>query len=551
MRVTLGKRSERPIDITHRLDETFDVILTQELERDAFERVVEDIRLRVSNIDGMLTMLLGKTIAGTRWEICITEDDAFTGIGRLLFRGEIDAGSMKFDLRGEWMECTVFSLNRLFWDRAKTTRINRQFSDPEKSLVYAPLVFVLEREIGAGRRDSAGMPLFTGDLFGAIEMSDELASRQIRFYADAAGDNIVGNNGLYADLDFSTTVFDLLTAIGLYMNAECFVDCERDCLVIQKRCTVNNDRVNRGDPGAELSQRIVESGSDNSPALAWRPADDARYDYLYAAFEITRAPQPVYLGQVLSTATLLGTLAGGRYLTYYLTNLIGGYESAPSMPLRVYLQPNALLTGPGQNEMGSYHITLRIPAGTAATTGRRLYRTVAGSEDIVRLLAEFSGNASTAFEDVVSEQRNIPLPQEGFSSTAAWFSFDEETGRWNAPVLDCPAGVNEPAGKIFRILPELNFRNHNVPSIILPYDLYDVYAFFGKDNSFERIVALFDNLLMTVRMVECRVTGVNYRVGDTVSLFQNLIPGHSGVFVIKKASVNLTAEESTLELIAL
>jgi hypothetical protein len=63
MKITVGIRGDVGHDIIALLDENAKIILTQELERDAFERTVEDLTLRASNLNGFFSDLFRNAIA--------------------------------------------------------------------------------------------------------------------------------------------------------------------------------------------------------------------------------------------------------------------------------------------------------------------------------------------------------------------------------------------------------------------------------------------------------------------------------------------------------
>ena len=78
--------------------------ISSELERQAFQRVVEDVSLKFSNFDNYFTNLLSGATAQSRFVCRIKDVDTNT----VIFLGEIDNTSITFDVTDESVSFDVF-----------------------------------------------------------------------------------------------------------------------------------------------------------------------------------------------------------------------------------------------------------------------------------------------------------------------------------------------------------------------------------------------------------------------------------------------------------
>jgi hypothetical protein len=364
MKIILSIRGDMYHDITPLLDENAKIILTQELERDAFERTVEDLSLRASNIDGLFSDIFRNGTASTRFSVIVSEES------RTLFHGEVDNESIRFDARELWVEMNVFSMNHRFWDRAKSTRVMLSFTTEEQAKLTVSVKELLTRELGPDRVETGNRPLFYDDMFSSFSIAAEYENRQIRFYTDT-DDSQIGNNGKYANLASSTTVYDLLTAMSVYYNAEFFINPETEALTMRRRLSANPVIY-------DINDRILDDAKIEVLFL-----DRNKYDYIYTMFAVTEAPVPVFDrfgSNTAGTEFLLHVNPSGKekIFKYFLTCFINDVESAPSGPLMIAVPPTKIWT----DDLGTAHVqasdvVLTIPEGYPGTEKRFLYRTEA------------------------------------------------------------------------------------------------------------------------------------------------------------------------------
>ncbi|MFI5250794.1 MAG: hypothetical protein ACHQQQ_00055 [Bacteroidota bacterium] len=637
MKITLGIRGDLRRDITPLLDEDSKIILMQELERDAFERTVEDLTLRASNMDGYFTEIFRYGTASTRYEVTVSEEM------RTLFRGEIDNESIRFDAKELWVELNVFSMNHRFWDRAKRTRVNLCFTPDEKSIITMGVKELILRELSSGRVDAENQPLFQGDMFSDFTIADQYAYRQIRFYADT-DDSLIGNNGKFANLDPSTTIFDLLTAMSVYYNAEFFINPETEEFTMNRRLSPTGHQGN-------LDGCVLDDSKIDVLYL-----DRSKYDYIYTMIAIAEPPSPLFDRFDYSSAGAdfilhVNPTGKEKCFKYFLTCLINDTETMPSVPLMVNVPATKITTDDvGFTNVSAWDVRLTIPAGYPGTTKRYLYRTealpsgstqlegpaipivsvaagspclvtttiphyfskgdtvkftntgstpnlngsyavaevksdksftiniiiaIAGNRGTVKkiigpgvvdlpnvyFLAEIDGNLPVSYRDGTEHYPRCDtsrvMKQASPLAISAWIGYDETyfPHQWKTPILDVEGGRNTPSGKIFDALPKLNFCSPNFPGQPNPYNLYDVFSFFTKDNELDKLTMQWENLLTTIRGISCKVKGINFRVGDEIGLSANL-PFSDALdlhprLLVKKAAIDLINEETELELISL
>lgn len=531
------------LEILQFLDESSSFRIINEREIAAFERQVDDLTLRLGNMDGEFINFFSDVKAKDRVLARVIEDD------RATFTGYASGKDIGFDVNGEYFSMMAFSSYRDFWDRAKKTRINLNFTDYEKTIGYFTLSGVMTKNL-----------ITTGvfsDLIRFIDIYDDLGARPIRFYADSADPNI-GNNGRYRDLDENTTVAELLVAIMLYYNAEMYIDNDTNWFIMRRRLQRIGSTVHNLDD-------ILR---DDRPIIV-KPFGSKIYDFVYSAVDAPAMSPPVlqslqFVHPTNATGDQLPNNDTVEYifeyrLTYVMAN---GAESEPSDP--VYVTYPAAQYGSSPDDFRGYQGVFRIPAAPLEDAHHRLlYRSVLErvsrpDEDPVYVfhpelyaIKRFNDNLEATYTDGSVGSLVQPLPRS-FNKIpiSAWVTYDEILGTWGAPIYDTVAGNATPNGEVFNVLPQLRFKDQS--NKVVAYSLLDVFAFFGRDTTIDIIRDTWVNLLRTTSILVVPVEGKNFRVGDLVTNSRNIFPNlhpKSNKFVIKRAEIDGVKEESELELV--
>jgi len=610
-------------DVTSYIDKDTEIVVNKEHSRTAFEVVYSDVRLTFSNMDSFFYELFADNPA--EWVVTII-NEAINHFG-----GEIEKSTISFDCVAEKVSFDVFSTNKIFWERAKTTKINHNFTADEKTYEYSTLLHLLHFNLHPDYTENFR------DLFNTITILDksnypakydyDYAGRTIRWYhygylfdivsmsvedsrihlgvtvpysegdvvviwgvegavcnwegrpVDINGCHVVASvsgesftllrvhidtagtggqvmefprntagfpaelpfndsiTGRYADLDDGMTVAELLEALEVSYNAEFVVDFFNHSLIMKRRQSPNEeaaksiDGIVCDDGGVEL---IIE--------------DQDKYDYLYTVTKAEEAPAPIL-------KSLTDGDAYGNYATeppdveFYVSNFIGDKEIALSKPLVVH---RVWLTVQGRWYTRQY-VVLTIPPGIPGTTKRAIYSTVLGKPDLgVRKRIDISGNDAYEWTDLGGY--GAVLPTWLNEPIAGWIRYDETTLAWEDPIIDAFNGANRPEqGKIFEVYPKLRFVNTVTRSPVSSQTLFDVFCFFGKDTTLTNIKENWKPLFLTTAVMKCRVLGMDFKDSDEITRpqypFLNTL--NSNNFRVLKANVNLTTEETELELVQL
>ena len=128
-------------DITDRLSERAGIRLRQESRPSNRDRFLDDIKLEFANHDRYFTGLFASASPTARWQVTISEN------GRPTFRGEIENATIHDTPGTDWVAFDVFSLEKVFLERAKRTRILTKIMAGESGRVYTTLGYLMDREI--------------------------------------------------------------------------------------------------------------------------------------------------------------------------------------------------------------------------------------------------------------------------------------------------------------------------------------------------------------------------------------------------------------------
>lgn len=610
MTVTLELNVESP-DITELLDDEADIDLGQEHELKMFQRTVDDIRLRCSNLHGEFTdWLVSPSSVKPRIKI---KDG-----GRVLFRGEIQQ-PLSFDINGEWVSFDCFSMTKTFWDRCKQTRISKAVPVGQEDLLFTTVQAILERELTPER---------FGDLFVGFQIADIYIDREIRFWGYTA-DETIGNNGRYKDLDPRTTIDELLKAMTMYYNADIFIDPATQLLVMQKRDEILND-VNH-----QLDGQVDE---DEEFAVE---IYDEKFVYISLTLNLGRPTAPSY---IRTEEEFGGRGLGSGSYKWAVSFLYRGSGLTAESMLGEESETKSLHISKGNRSQD--RVVLLIPAGPPGCVGRKIYRTRNSGIGTLYLAGTVDDNTSTSFADSTPDaELTLPAPRAAANGTI-WLRYDEEAGSYDDVIIGDDAGLNAPFGETFDVTPHLRFlgkpygygykivaiypgplgrtrirtgeniefeaglgirisQTNCVPSLDGDYNIYqvldefggqsslakvifevigpvvttpgtdglmmpfsdinkeppldtasenivDVFAFFGNErDKIEELQDQWINLFRSRKRIKLTAKGLAYQVGDSASLNRKY-NGHTiGKCVVKKATNSLMNERTKLELLTI
>ena len=571
--------------------------ISSELERQAFQRVVEDVSLKFSNFDNYFTNLLSGATAQSRFVCRIKDVDTNT----VIFLGEIDNTSITFDVTDESVSFDVFSLNNVFWKRAEDTRAffgsAHDVTDESVGIGLTPtLSFVIQAAITQSFKDICD---------GVIDY--RLATR----YINNGGYNYT--YGVLQMLDVKTTIKDLFTAFAYYYNCEFFINPSNEKLIIQKRQTVGTAS------GVDLTNLLID-GTTQIKFL-----DDSKYDYVKTIISGYPLIQPAVLSTTSGSGFNYSNIFSDSSVKYYVTSLVningvtiestkpkiyatatqqnnntvwtihGTLESGRSGVGRIIVSQSFTDTlmvgdyvaisntnfglGDGIYEIqgitsgiitihtntnvyfyslyyatGSIQkcnqqtVVLNVPVSLIPNAvGRKVYREYRG---LVYLVKQFDNNTETSFTDNV--EGNI----SSFSSDTSLSSglkvyIGYRDNAWLTPVFITEYS-QEPLGNIFDAtegLEKLSFyegTNKNTSNAI-----EHQYYFYGAESDFGVLWSQWIDLMKVKLSVNAKAKVTNLRVNDGVTLTLPKYSITNGTsFIVKKANIDLINEETELELIS-
>lgn len=518
MRLTIQKilpTAGAVLDVTRFLDETQKQIATQEIEFNAFQRTMPDVMASLSDLDGTLTTFFSGLRAQDLIQ-CELYDDA----GRRRFWGYVDNRTVTFLLRDRYAKFTAYSGLKRFWEKAKATKL----WIPTSGTYGVPLTFTEFFRTQIDATDfSDGNTLFLGFDLGIFD------TETLRGFDHAS------YKGSLQNLSRETTWFDMLTAMSIFHNAEFYIDPESRVLKMVRRTSVMNDRE------LDIDGRLCDDEEIEVSAL-----DAKRVDYVQS-FALFTLPAP---SEAYKPNAVIGGIAPGMhyYIVFYDVNGISSMKSA----VFAYTLPATPDWATG------WQVWITIPAHPSGVGARHVYRSSHDDGDgWMRKILTIEANdaADKVILDMSPWQviANNEVSPELDERVAAWFSFDELTGTWST-IYDAPKGMNTPTGTIFNIIPTLHFMNPFNRSVQADDDPANVFDFFMRkfDPTTENTRNKWISLFRTRRVVKCKVTGIDYEVGDSVVSNKGLFPNDLTAdkrLVVRKAACNLMDNTSQLELV--
>lgn len=531
MNIIFGIVGQTATDITKYSDSDSTIILTQELERQAFQRVVDDVTLRLSNLAGFFTTEFAAITPTTRYEVQI-----FDG-GRRLFLGEIDNESINFEMNEEWVTFDAFSKNKIFWDRARATKVDTRTSLHQLTITYKTVMEMFTFQL-------IRTPF--AEIFTEMSVDSLYANRNIRWHKTVS-DPTIGNNGKFDDLEEETTVQSLLDAMGRYYNAEFFVNPDDGKFTMKRRADILSDTQTL------LDNLLVEDGID----LELVDRDKADFVHTFNAIPLPNPPvfQSTNHRTVHASVVDQAIFPGTHRLR--MSVVINGSEVAISDELLVVSTRR-----PGVEpyfDIGYPIVTMPIVDTLSEVQTRRLYVSPANDGNLF-LWMEVSGNASAVstgdhtsgtsllYADDVELRTKIPVPVIP-NAASVWIRYNEATQSWESPIID--VGNNTPEGRIFDIRPELRFYAPGT-EILLDYSPFDIWNFFGREGDYSTLQTQYIDMFRNQKRFITSVKGLNYRVGDTTRFINapNSLISNSR-FLVRKAANNLNEETTELEMVSL
>jgi hypothetical protein len=509
------------IDVTTKLVVESSVIVTQELERRSFERVVDDVRLVLSDMQGTLSASFASADPTTKWEVLISVPSVLSGGNRVIFRGFIDNESVTRNIAKATIEFDCFSKTKAFWDKAKSTRLYLPLEGQD--LTYIDLYSLLSiQRVWTGITDGQ-------TIFPNFDLT-RYAARNIRGARVVSGSP--GNEGRFPDLDPETTFEDLAKAIAVQYNAEWFVDPETTLLTLNNRGKALGSTV-----------RSLDSVLMGDAEISCIFCDDQKVDWLYVFSELQQ-PIPIPL-EIIRVGTT-SDMPGNAWYHYVTTAVIDGEEGFASPPLSLFL--------PATQPQFTWRVRLRVPATPiTGATEQRLYR-FSASSTVSGYRLKRDKLSATTYTDILDITPPINFDTQPELSTFetgvnAWVHFDEKVGGWGSFVLDAKGKTKAPEGEVFEATPQLRFKYSEND---IRTDPAIVFAFFGRERRFTdpAVQQEWEDMFRLRRRFECRVKGMDYRVGDRFT--SGVIPNDltpSNELVVKKASIDLIKEETDLILL--
>lgn len=524
MRVTLQKilpTAGNVLDATPFLDESQKQIATQELEFNSFQRTMPDIMLSLSDLGAQFTTFFSGIRASDLIQ-CELYDDT----GRRRFWGYVDNKSITFLLRDRYAKFSAYSGMKRFWERAKaTTFYNKPIAFGLKTMTLDTF-FLMQSMLTNIRGDER--------LFDSIDLGI-LGSESVR------GDDTY--HGTLENLDPKTTWYDFMAACSLFFNAEFYIDPESRALRMVHRVSVMNDRE------LDLDDRLCDDEEVEASAIDAKRVDYVKSFGWYSIAAPTQVFKPETIASLPYGYPQTGVGAGVHYYSVvYYTN---GQPAIISDVLTVEL--------PDPPSGYNWKVWIQIPAHPAVAGGeRKVYRSdAADTSGGWHLMYELGG--SDSLDKAVSDIMNWQYLQYQAErpwvdrTVGAWYTFDELTDEWTK-ILDAPKGEHTPSGAIFDIIPTLHFMSPYDRSKPQEDDPFNVFQFFVEafNVAEEPTRTRWADLFRTRRIVKCKVTGIDYEVGDSVVSSRGLFPNDLTAdkrLVIRKAVCNLMDNTSQLELV--
>lgn len=537
-------------DVTRRLDEESSMTVTIERERGEFNRYHSDVRATLSDMNGSITEIF-KDVRGSD-----NIGFIFDGDTRRLFKGYVkmegENTGVVINTDKKKVTFTAIETFRGAWELMKKKPIDLQINQ-DLSIGANDIYTDVEHIIKKNFTGAFNSNLYS-QFFSDVEIRNGIGAGVIR-YAGVSTDPNIGNEGRYSKLDPQTKVSDLIEAILLHHNAECFIDYTTNNFVIQRRLESNPD----------VMHDLDVISRDDVDAIVL-PYGAKKWDYVHA---LTNIEKPGGLSGVialyprgLNNSYMMNQTDHAIYVDYYVTYVIDGIESVPSDIVRFKIEPSVNRTLGGLFGQPYYTYMRIIQNQNLPITEYKVYRTDQeirfGAPYIAYRLRTFPATETGEdifFSDLTAHPGGEKLDTFGRPwICAAWFGYDEPNMTYRQPVLDILGGKNRPSGTIFDSIAKLIFVD--AAGETQSYSPFDVFALFGKQTDTVNTIAFirerWKKLLLTEAIVKISAKGTDYNIGDEgtasrrpLKFFGNKIKK----MVLKQAVINPFKKESELEFI--
>jgi hypothetical protein len=496
-------------DVTNYILEEEGLELSLERERATHERVVNDVNMSFSNINGFFNQLFQTASATSKYWVKIYADTEVN----LDFYGVVDLQSVIYSPTGASVTFNAFSSEREFWDRCKNKTI---YQVPRFS---AGIYKTLEQIIGLQlvlERDAL-------NLFTSVSVETELASKNIR-YAQNANPDIpeeatVGNYGKYSNLDPKATVFDLFTAFCINYNAEFYIDNNTKTLHFRRRKAVTSTT------SLAIDDKLIEDAE-----ISVKLIDDDKYDYVECLYKL---PKPsTIISMTGLTATLsFGLVVGTLYEWVMTCNYANGIESNRSEIF--YYQQTAMLYVGGQPTLNyKIHLTIPTPNDINVISVNIYRRNVNSSNSTINVFRKIATvnsfpNSYTDYltrEAIIANPENYPQILDAVESQTIWIGYDDAIKSWKPVIFNNQNGANQPQGKIFQSIPKLNWIDPITQNTIS--DSVYMFYFFGMETDISFLLDTWRDLMTIKHKLETTINDMTLTVGDSVTTQKlKLFPG--------------------------
>jgi hypothetical protein len=584
---------EETIDLTRKLDDQSKLTIRNELERDAFELVVPDVELKLSDLDESLYNMFFTAPLDTAWKLHIFNN----GVAK--FRGFLNNDFITRDMNEEYIILQSYSTMKRFWELAKETKLGK--SDNASQEYYNPIYDGFSEDIPGYHffinffnryylnqyftnnfillgTDFSSNILIRSSYYCLPNSTESYLSATI-VRKEPPDYNAVINRVLFANL--TGTLKDLLIAIAKNNNSEWYIDIETEILKLRPRNAIINDL------DEDLSDKVIDSD-----AVDVKFSDEKKYDYvsIFAPLSSENIPRLDYVedgGQVQIMSFLR---QAGRPLGYYEYILASVDSKGMVISCGNILKVTAyagrmteirpIISGGNIYFLAIPHFTIPALVGLPNVASRRIYRRCVGGisslspvainpsdYDIGKvygglgvdfyngnffLVGVFGGNLPIVFIDAESDfdfiQRLPPataqevfvLPPTAPAGVKLWMRYDEVSSLWKDAIQDI--GTNTPTGAIFDSTPSLDFNGSQATS-------EETYHFFGGNADYTKQQERWKDMMLTKRKVSLSMSGNDLNLGDAFTLRKiTKLKGINNV-VVKTATEDLIKEETQLELI--
>jgi hypothetical protein len=541
--IRLGEKGQPLEDVTNRLDNTSDVILDDIQELFTFKRAFADVQLRLGNLDRYFSTLFLSREPTTWWSLEVWVDS------ERKFDGRIES-PITFDIKGEWVTFTAFSIDKLFWEKAQSTNILMTWVKPDP--VWTLRRFLEYQLISnfAYDEESNVINVFQ-DFFAVLDMDPIYENRSMNFFPNYS--SVFPYNRpaayTYADLSPDNTIDQLLLDMAVWYNAIFFIDPLTGHVTMKQRQTVNRDMQH------DIDNLLRSNGSID--------VDDANqngYDWVHLSADLRVPDSPTV---ELERSIIAGPF-GARLPGPGFTETIWGWAYTYVMSVAGidiesdYSSVVGLFTGSPSRL--PYKAKITIPGGPVGTVRRRLFRCYGTDRSgalALALVMEISDNTTTVVYDnlgnglaIISNlpttrTRNAPTPTSNRNVGDLWISFDEPSGVWKKVIGYRGQNAVVLAGKILELNPKMQLNGGT------KLTLYSFAEIFGDGLNEATFHEQWLPVFLKHRIAKLELANVNYSIGDSAVSSKGIVPNDStpdNRLVINHIKANLTKEFSAVEM---